>query len=210
MAFSARMRESTARLWEAAVAHRFVDQLWSGDLDRPVLRRYLVQDHQFVDAFLALLGAAVANADRPAPRVRLARQLGLVAGPENDFFERSLAALDVPDAPPEVLAPTAGFIDLMHDARDAGYADALAVLVVAEWLYLDWATRPDAALPADPIHAEWIELHRGPEFEAWVAFLRDELDRAADGLDPARAEQVAARFARAVELELAFFDAAYS
>lgn len=209
MGFSARMRDATAQAWEAAVGHRFVDELWSGDLDRDVLRRYIVQDHQFVDAFLALLGAAVSGADRPAARVRLARQLGLVAGPENDFFDRALAALDVPDGPVRPLPPTAGFVELMHDACGAGYADALAVLVVAEWLYLDWASRADTALPDDPIHAEWIELHRGPEFEAWVEFLRAELDRAASGPARARADEVAARFVRAVDLELAFFDAAY-
>ncbi|TCK20166.1 TenA family protein [Pseudonocardia endophytica] len=202
------MREVTAPVWRAAVEHRFVDELWSGELDREVLTRYLAQDHQFVDAFLALLGAAVAGADRPGPRVRLARQLGLVAGPENDFFDRSLDALGS-DGPVEPLGPTTAFVELMHDAAGAGYADALAVLVVAEWLYLDWASRTGTTLPDDPIHAEWIELHRGREFAEWVEFLRDELDRAADGLDRDRAGQVATRFVRAVDLELAFFDAAY-
>ncbi|MDQ4116606.1 MAG: TenA family protein [Actinomycetota bacterium] len=208
MSFCVRMREVTAPAWTAAVGHRFVDELWSGALDRDVLKRYLAQDHQFVDAFLALLGAAVARADRPEPRVRLARQLGLVAGPENDFFDRSLGELDVA-RPAEPLGPTSAFVELMHDAAGAGYPDALAVLVVAEWLYLDWASRPDTPLPDDPIHAEWIELHRGPEFERWVAFLRAELDRVADGLAPARQSEVATRFGRAVDLELAFFDAAY-
>ncbi|WP_226358045.1 TenA family protein [Pseudonocardia sp. ICBG601] len=146
MGFSAQLRESTAATWDAAVGHRFVEELWSGALDRGVLRHYLEQDLQFVDSFLALLGAAVATADRPGPRVRLARQLGLVAGPENDYFERSLGELDG-NAEPERAAPTVGFVDLMGEARDAGYAETLAVLVVAEWLYLDWATRPGATTP---------------------------------------------------------------
>lgn len=213
MSFSAQLREATAPVWDAAVGHRFVDELWAGRLPRVVLIRYLVQDHQFVDAFVALMGAAVAGADRAAPRVRLARQLGLVAGPENDFFSRSLSALDVPDTDrtePELLAPTVGFRGLMDSARDARYPDALAVLLVAEWLYLDWATRPGSDVPADPIHAEWIELHRGPDFESWVTFLRSELDRVAAALPPRRRDEVAALFVRAVDLELAFFDAAYA
>lgn len=208
MGFSAQLRESTSAVWDAAVGHRFVDELWAGALERGVLRHYLEQDLQFVDSFLALLGAAVATADRPGPRVRLARQLGLVAGPENDYFERSLGELDG-NTEPERTAPTVGFVDLMDSARDAGYAETLAVLVVAEWLYLDWATRPGATTPDDRISREWIELHRGVEFEEWVAFLRDELDRAADRLDTTHRERVAALFVRAVDLELAFFDAAY-
>ena len=208
MSFSRELRQSNATTWDAAVGHRFVHELWSGTVDRSVLRRYLEQDFQFVDSFVALLGSAVAHADLPAPRVRLARQLGLVAGPENQYFERSLGQLDG-TTEPERAAPTVGFLDLMDEAREAGYPEALAVLVVAEWLYLDWATRPGASLPDDPVSRDWIELHRGIEFEEWVEFLRAELDRVAGSLEPARRERVTALFVRAVDLELAFFDVAY-
>ena len=213
MSFSAELRDRTASTWDAAVAHRFVDELWSGRVEPRVLRTYLVQDHQFVDSFNALLGAAVASADRAEPRLVHARQLGLIAGPESNFFARALDALDVP-APdrtaPALAPPTRDFLELMDTARvGADYPTCLAVLLVAEWLYLDWADRPDAEPPADPIHREWIELHRGPAFEAWVAFLRTEFDRVGAGLDATARDRVTAAFGRAVELELAFFEAAY-
>nr|WP_211177696.1 TenA family protein [Pseudonocardia acidicola] len=207
------MRAATAPVWEAAVGHRFVDELWGGTLPRDVLTRYLVQDHQFLDSFVALLGAAVAAADRPGPRLRIARQLGMVAGPENDFFDRALDALGVGEherTHPGLLPPTTGFLALMDEVRaDARYPDILAVLLVAEWLYLDWATRPGAELPAGSIDREWIELHSGPEFEQWVAFLRAEFDRAGEGLDGPARDAVGARFRRAADLERDFFEAAY-
>ncbi|MGI9003156.1 MAG: TenA family protein [Pseudonocardia sp.] len=213
MTFSAELRDQVATTWEAAVGHRFVDELWRGEVAPPVLTTYLVQDHQFYDAFVALLGATVAAADRVEPRVVHARQLGLIAGPENDFFARSLDALDVGLADrthPELREPTRGFLDLMDTARrSADYATCLTVLLVAEWLYLDWATRPGADVPDDPIQREWIELHRGPEFEGWVEFLRAEFDRVTATLDDAARAQVRVAFTRAVDLELAFFDAAY-
>jgi len=143
-----------------------------------------------------------------------ARQLGVLAGPENDFFARALDALDVPveeRSAPQLLPPTAGFLDLMHAARrSADYPRCLAVLLVAEWLYLDWATRPTATPPTEPVQREWIELHRGPAFQRWVTFLRSEFDRVTAGLAGAAREVVTADFTRAVELELAFFDAAYA
>jgi thiaminase/transcriptional activator TenA len=213
VSFSAELRDRTASTWDAAVAHRFVEELWSGRVEPRVLRTYLVQDHQFVDSFIALLGAAVASADRAEPRLVHARQLGLIAGPESDFFARALDALDVPApdrAAPALAPPTRDFLELMDTARvGADYPTCLAVLLVAEWLYLDWADRPGAEPPADPIHREWIELHRGPAFEAWVAFLRTEFDRVGAGLDAAARDRVTAAFGRAVELELAFFEAAY-
>ncbi|WP_433560217.1 TenA family protein [Pseudonocardia xinjiangensis] len=211
--FSAELRQLTGTTWDAAVGHRFVTEIWRGQVPPPVLTTYLVQDHQFVDAFVALMGAAVATADRPEARIVHARQLGVVAGPENDFFARALDVLDVPlpdRTEPELLAPTVGFIELMDTARrSADYASCLTVLLVAEWVYLDWATRPDATAPDEPLQREWIELHRGSAFETWVEFLRSEFDRVATGLEPADREQVRELFTRTVDLELAFFDAAY-
>ncbi|MFR9805582.1 TenA family protein [Pseudonocardia sp. RS010] len=212
MSLSQELRESGRETWDAAVGHRFVEELWAGTVPPDVLRRYLVQDFQFCDAFLALLGAAVATCDDAAARVVHARQVGVVAGDEHDYFHRSFDLLGVPDADrtaPERGAPTEGFVALMDVARTGGsYPEIVAVLLVAEWLYLDWASRPHDALPSDPISRGWIDLHRGPEFEAWVTFLRAELDRSAPrAADPGR---VARYFAEAVDLELAFFDAAYA
>jgi thiaminase/transcriptional activator TenA len=207
VSFSADLRTATAPTWDAAVSHRFVDELWAGTLDDVVIARYLEQDAQFLDAFVALLGAAVAAADRPGPRLAIARQLGLVAGDEDDYFGRALARLGA-TATPALLAPTRGFLGLMDDARrSADYGTALAVLLVAEWLYLDWASRP-ADPPADWLYAEWIELHRGAAFAEWVELLRTEADRVA-AADPDVRSRMTDAFTRAVDLELAFFDAAY-
>jgi len=210
---SAELRDLNASTWDAAVGHRFVEEIWRGEVSPTVLRAYLVQDHQFVDAFVALMGAAVATAGRAESRLVHARQLGVVAGPENDFFLRALDALDAPltdRTEPALSEPTRGFLDLMESARSSGdYAICVAVLLVAEWLYLDWATRPDSDAPDEPLQREWIDLHRGPAFEEWVTFLRTELDWVAPRLDDDGRERVRTAFARAVELELAFFDAAY-
>jgi thiaminase (transcriptional activator TenA) len=212
--FSEQQRELNASAWDAAVGHQFVDDIWRGEVPQDVLQTYLVQDHQFFDAFVALMGAAVAAADRAEPRVVHARQLGVVAGPENDFFARALDALDVPlgdRTQPVLLEPTRAFLALMETARaSADYPSCLAVLLVAEWLYLDWATRPDATPPDEPLQREWIELHSGPEFVRWVAFLRSELDRVTAALDDAHRQRVQELFGRVVELELAFFDVAYA
>jgi thiaminase/transcriptional activator TenA len=210
--FSDDLRAATAVTWDAAVGHRFVDELWAGTVEDSVLARYLTQDLQFLDGFVALLGAAVASADLAAPRMVLARQLGLVAGDENDYFTRALDRLAVTvDArrAPDLLPPTRGFLELMDGARrSADYGVVLAVLLVAEWLYADWAAR-DTPPPANWLHAEWIELHRGPAFTAWVDALRAELDRVGAEVGPGGRTRMAEVFERAVELELAFFDAAY-
>jgi thiaminase/transcriptional activator TenA len=91
-------------------------------------------------------------------------------------------------------------------AETRSYAAALSVLVVAEWLYLDWASCAPNPLPANFVHTDWITLHDNPDFRGFVDFLRSELDR----VGPAQAELCRDFFRRAVALELSFFEAAYA
>jgi thiaminase/transcriptional activator TenA len=210
---SERLRRAAEPDWRAAVEHRFVHELAAGTVDPAVMRRYLVQDYQFVDAFVVLLGAAIQAAPGFAPRVELGRFLGLVVSAENTYFQRSFDALGVPAEArvrPALAAPTADFRALMAEAAASGdYGAMVAVLTVAEWLYLDWAAPLVGREPDWFVLREWIELHSGEGFEAWVAFLRGELDRAFEAGDAAARDRIASRFRRAVALERAFFDAAY-
>ncbi len=208
------LRAAVADDWNSAVTHPFVAGLFAGMLPVSKMRAYLVQDYQFVDSFVALMGAAVAVADSTEARMVIARQLGLVAAEENTYFRRSFEALGAADEErmqPELLPPTVSFIALMNEAAGTrDYAACLAVLTVAEWLYLDWASRAPDPLPADPIAREWIELHDNPQFAAWVAFLRAELDRLIPALAPPARDRCVRFFAEATRLERAFFEAAHT
>lgn len=207
--FVAGLKAEFADGWRASIEHRFVNELLDGTISDAVMGRYLVQDHRFIDAFVTLVGGAVASADRFESRLRLGRFLGMVCSDENDYFLRSFIALgigeerhDIPD-----VVPTAGFKALMIEAAATrSYAAIMAVMNVAEGLYLDWAQRlGDRPMPENFIHAEWITLHDNPFFVDFVAFLREELDR----VGPQEPEVARDFFKRAVDLELAFFDAAY-
>jgi thiaminase/transcriptional activator TenA len=209
-----KLRAAVADDWDSAVTHPFVAGLFAGTLPVSAMRVYLVQDYQFVDSFVALMGAAVAVADSTEARMVIGRQLGLVAAEENTYFRRSFDALGVADderTQPGLLPPTVSFIALMNEAAGTrDYAACLAVLTVAEWLYLDWASRAPDPLPADPIAREWIELHDNPQFAAWVAFLRAELDRLIPALAPPARDRCVRFFAEATRLERAFFEGAHT
>jgi thiaminase/transcriptional activator TenA len=205
--FSAWLRERCEPAWTGVVTHPFAAAITTGDAD---MRRYLEQDYQFVDSFTALLGAAVAAADSYEARVPYGRFLGQVAtADEKTYFHRALAELGGragTAAPEPVTGEFRRFMDEIRASQD--YPRIVAVLCVAEWAYLGWASRASRPLPASWVHREWIELHEGDEFRAWVGFLRGELDRLAAGLDERRRQEVLSTFARTVELERAFFDMA--
>ncbi|ARU06028.1 TenA family transcriptional regulator [Comamonas serinivorans] len=211
--FAHTLRAECAADWQACCQHRFVDELFAGSLDDAHLRQYLVQDYQFIDRFVALLGAAIASADQFAARVTLAQFAAMITSDENTYFIRSFDTLGVPAGErlsPALKPETTAFQALMREAADSRqYANALAVLCVAEGLYLDWADVPGRALPPRFEHAEWITLHANDFFRGFVAWLRSELDRVALTLPAAQQDEARRFFHRAVACERAFFDGVY-
>ena len=141
--FAEQLRQSCWADWNACVQHRFVDEIFDGSLSDEVLRRYLVQDYQFINRFVALLGAAIASADLFAPRATLSQFAAMITSDENTYFLRSMDTLGVPESDrlqPALTEPTRAFQQLMQQAAQSqNYANCIAVLAVAEGLYLDWA-----------------------------------------------------------------------
>ena len=208
--FTETLRAANDPGWSHAVEHRFVKEIFTGALPDAVMARYLIQDHRFLDSFLVLLGAALASADTFEARLRFGRFIGMVSAEENTYFLRAFEALGVtvpgratdPDT-----QPTIGFKAIMREAAETrSYTAALSVLVVAEWLYLDWASRVPQLRPENFVRAEWIMLHDNPDFRGFVDILRAELDR----VGPAQADLCRDFYRRAVALELSFFEAAYA
>jgi thiaminase/transcriptional activator TenA len=217
LGFAEQLRQSCWEDWNACIQHRFVDEIFDGSLSDDVLRRYLVQDYQFINRFVALLGAAIASADVFAPRVTLSQFAAMITSDENTYFLRSFDVLGVPPADrlqPALTAPTLAFQQLMHEAAQSlNYANCIAVLAVAEGLYLDWADQPakkHLPLPARFEHAEWISLHANDFFRGFVAWLRAELDRVGPTLSPEASAEATRYFQRAVQLERQFFDHVYA
>lgn len=208
--FTDGLREENRPTWDEAVGHRFVQELLSGDVDDAVMSNYLIQDHRFLDAFVTLLGSAIATADTFEARLRFGRFAGIICSEENTYFLRSFEALNISEALRDRIPdtePTGGFAALMREAAHTrDYVAILAVLTVAEWLYYEWARMRQGPLPENFVHAEWITLHDNPAFAEFVEFLRNELDRlGADAAEVARDF-----FGRAVQLERQFFDAVYA
>lgn len=207
--FTRSLREGSDPTWTSATSHRFVQELHDGSIADDVMAGYLIQDHRFLDNFLALLGAGVTSAGTFEARLRLAQFVGEVAGDENTYFLRSFEALGVTETQRESVpntAATEGFLAVFQEAAETrDYAAILAVLVVTEWLYLEWAAAAPRPLPASFVHAEWITLHDNPGFADFVNFLRSELDV----VGPSSSVVAREFFDRTVQLELDFFDQSY-
>ena len=207
------LREQAEPTWTEATGHRFTRELADGTLSDAVMRRYLVQDYFFLDSFVRLVASAIVKAPSLADRVPFGRFLGAVASEENTFFHRAFDALSVPEKDrrqPALRLPTRGLHDVMAAAiAEPAYEETLAPLVVFEWLYNTWATRVADRWPERFYHREWIAIHANPGFDAFVSWVRGQLDRDGPKLAPDRQDRIAAVFHSTLELEKAFFDDAF-
>lgn len=198
--------------WTDTTTHRLTSGIGDGTLDETVFRRYLVQDYAFIDTLVGTLGHAVGQAPTMSAKSRLVDFLAVLTADEDDYFQRAFRALDVSESTytdPELTATTQAFEDcLEHAARVGGYAETLAVIVPAEWIYLTWATAVADDDPSAFYFDEWIDLHTGDAFADVVDWLRSELDREGEMASTRRQNRIARLFERTVALEVAFFDAA--
>ena len=214
--FSDWLKASVCDDWKRVTHHPFTDAWGDGALPDANLKNYLIQDHRFIDRFVALLAAAVSRAPTLKDRIPGCQFLALVTGAENTYFERSFDALGVSDADRENQPDwpaTKAFKQLMTDATNSNsYTNMLAVLAVAEGTYLGWADRVSTAIakrPDDFWYSEWLDLHIGAYFESVIAYLNDQLDQCGPGLSADDRAQCLDHFRRATSLEVAFFDTAW-
>ncbi len=207
------LRERSEPAWSDATDHRFTQELGAGTLDDAVIAEYLRQDYAFVGTLIGVFGYAVGDAPTMADKRRFVGFLDVVTDDENDYFERSFNALGVSEAEwidPDRTPTTEAFIDLLTAAKtQGGYAETLAVLVPAEWIYLAWARREADDPPGEFYLSEWIDLHANEGFVDFVGWLRGQLDTVGPTLSARRQQRVARLFERTVDHEVAFFDAAY-
>ncbi|CAE7366608.1 tenA [Symbiodinium natans] len=212
--FSEELRQAAGDQWNRVIHHRWTKELANGTLDLRVMRRYLIQDHRFLDAFVVLLSSMIAHAQTLEDRIPGCQFLALITGKENTYFERCFEKLPrctvtdrakVPDA-----ACTKGFDQLMRDAAMSGnVGEMLSVLIVCEWSYLSWAKIVDGEAKRENfVLFEWIDLHTS--LEDVVAYLRKLLDNEGERLDAAGRERCQKRFLQAVQLEEDFFENAFA
>ncbi|WP_422378552.1 TenA family protein [Roseibium sp.] len=201
--------------WTSACTHPFTAAIGDDTMPEAAYARYLIEDYTFVTDLASTLGYLVAKAPGMRSKSRLAGFLALLTSEENDYFLRSFKALGVRTETYETAAQgpvTRAFSDLLLTSAGKGsYEDGLTCLLCAEWCYLTWGLREaQKPRPAAFYLAEWIDLHAVAGFQAFVGWIRSELDRLGPGLSAEHQQHLADLFRRMSALEAAFFETAWT
>ncbi len=190
-------------LADACLAHPFVQGIASGDLRLERFQVYVAQDACFLEAFARAYALALA---RSPDRESLVTFKDLLVGVFEElslharYAERWGASLET-----EPLAPTRAYTDfLLSTASLEPVGHTAAAMTPCMRLYAFLGQELAPKLHSESPYREWVETYASPDLEALARRLEGLLDRY--GGTP---ERLALLYRRAMELELAFFQAAW-
>lgn len=201
MTTSARLWQKSSDLAAVALDHRFVRGLADGSLPQEHFATYIAQDAFFLESFARAYALALAHsADRPT----LEAFANLLGGVMNELQLHSTYArelgIDLTTTRPS--GATLAYTDfLIATSALGGIALTCAAMTPCMRLYAYLGT--SLSPPAQDDYASWFLTYADPAFEQLARKLEALLD-----LHAPDAESVGATYRRAMELEIAFFDAA--
>ncbi|WP_101950731.1 TenA family protein [Mycobacterium sp. 3519A] len=200
----------SSQLWTASadlaadvLAHPFVRGIGDGSLPRALFAGYVAQDAFFLESFARAYAMALVRSKDTATLLTLA---DLVAGVRTELgLHSSYAAqwgIDMADVTPA--AATLAYTEfLLATACSRGLDEIFAAMTPCMRLYAWLGSSLDAST-AGP-YAEWVQTYADPAFEDIARSLERLLDEQGGDTPGVRTA-----YRRAMELELAFFQAAYA
>lgn len=201
MSISARLWQESSDLAAAALGHGFVRGLADGSLPPEGFAAYVAQDAYFLESFARAYALALARSPDRRSLVAFADLLGGVME-ELQLHSSYADELGIDLAATEPSAATLAYTEFLLATAALGSSGlTCAAMTPCMRLYAHLGT--SLAPPAENDYAQWVRTYADPAFEQLARTLEDLLDLHAPDL-----ETVRATYRRAMELELAFFDAA--
>jgi thiaminase (transcriptional activator TenA) len=208
---SAALRAAGQAAWAAAVSHPVVRAIAAGTLPHATFRGYFEQNVRYLEDYARAIALTTAKApDRAALDIlsRFGRQIVGTEIPANlAFLERLGGSAGRLPGPAALHPVTYGYTrHLLYVCAQGGCAEGLAALLPCQWSYGEIARPLMAALPADPVYADWIRMFGNADYDALVAETTGLLDRLADPADAGPWARLSAVFSISIRYEGEFWD----
>jgi thiaminase/transcriptional activator TenA len=203
MTLSAHLWSESADIAAEVLAHPFVAGIGDGSLPRELFAGYIAQDAFFLESFARAYALALARSQDTATLLTLA---DLLAGVRQELgLHASYAgSWGIDMAGVEPLPATSAYTEfLLATACTQDLGVIYAAMTPCMRLYA-WVGASLGADNAGP-YAQWVHTYADPEFDAMARLLERLLDEQADDTPVVRTA-----YRRAMQLELAFFDAAFT
>ena len=204
MGLAADLFAQNLALADACLTHPFVRGIADGSLDPSKFTNYVAQDAFYLRAFARAYALGAARCDQA---LDFAAFIDLAKGVDEELKLHAEYAdelgIDLGRVRP--LESTSAYTDfLLATAWHSGIAETVAAMAPCMRLYAHLGV--ELAKDGIPAHryGTWIETYSSREFTGLAALLDGLLDRLGEKTRPVRAA-----YAKAMRLELEFFDAAW-
>jgi thiaminase/transcriptional activator TenA len=211
MAFTQDLHAAAKPIWDAQLRHPFVAGIGDGTLDEELFKNWVLQDYRYLKEFARIFAWAVAKADRLEEMGWYAAVLNLTLNTEMELHRQYAArfGLTPQDLEAAPMWPTnRAYTDfLVRTAADGDMADLVAALLPCAWGYVyvakDLAKR---APPDDQRYADWIAQYASDEFAEAAEWLKDEMNRLAEGTTPEKRGRLTEIFVLSSRYEWRFWE----
>ncbi|CCQ36478.1 aminopyrimidine aminohydrolase [Natronomonas moolapensis 8.8.11] len=213
MAFSDRLLEDGAHIWEAQKDHPFVVELAEGTLDEAAFRYWIEQDYRYLLDYARLFAIAGAKAREEATMTDLLGIAHSTLDHEMDLHREFAADYGITREDLERVrkSPTCeaytGF--LLRTAYEGSIAEIAAALFPCGQGFLDIGEHAAALATEEHRYTPWIETYTSEEFREVVGLMREFVDRCGERY-PGEHDAMREAFLTSARLEYRFWEMAYT
>ncbi|WP_404450960.1 thiaminase II [Virgibacillus necropolis] len=216
MTFTETLRKENQDVYEAIFNHSFVQGIGKGSVPKEALAHYIKADYEYLNAFMYIYGIAISKSNNRGDISFFNNQIDFVLNsevhPHNNFCEQIGVSYEELQGYP--LPPTADHYvkHMMYHAHMGSLAETIAALLPCPWTYLEIGQElMHDYQPAEdhPFHP-WISFYANEEVAEITMQMRDMLDKLAADASPAELEQIRIAFRKSCQLELSFWEMAYT
>ena len=211
MKLTDKLHAAAEPIWAAQLEHPFVKGLGDGTLEECRFKRWVLQDYRYLIEFARIFAWAVAKADRLESMSWYAGVLNLTLNTEMELHRAyaarfGLSSQELEDEP--MWPTTQAYTDfLVRTAADGDMLDLLSALLPCAWVYVYLARKlAEAAPPEDQRYADWIAQYASDEFAGALDWLRNELDRLAEGVSEEKEARLTEIFILSSRYEWQFWE----
>lgn len=212
--FTDTLRESVRDNWNEQLNHPFVQGIGDGTLGIDRFRNWIHQDYLYLKDFARIFAWATAKVPTLDRMSWYTSVQDMTLNTEMELHREYARQFDVSEEDLESTRKwptTQAYTDfLIRNAADGDLAELVAVLLPCAWGYA-WIGKQllQQGLPEDERYAQWIETYASDEFQESARWLKDEMNRVAEGRTDEERARLVDLFRRSSEYELRFWDMCY-
>ncbi len=211
--FTGELWQGVTGIYEAILKHPFLTGLADGSLPEATFAFYVVQDSLYLKQYGHTLAAIASRAPDAGETEMFARHFIGVVAVEQQLHDELLGELGIDPATVDAaeMAPTnlAFTSYLVATARGGSYAEAVAAVLPAYWIYWKVGKELRRRGSPDPRFQRWIDTYSGADYGDYVQEVLDLTNRLGAGLSEAERARLHRNFRTSSRYEWMFWDMGY-